>query len=243
MTPYRTTAAAWTSCRREAPAAVRVVRPADVAVLDLTAMWAGTAVHPPARRLGRPGHHRRTGRPTRRAAGLASASSPRSRRGSGGSRGICANATTGRAFEAGDPPGRRAGRVVLRPRPAQPRVPDRRAPAAQPPPAGDLDPRVPRQSPWVAFGRGRPRRQRARDGRRRRRRRPCSPTPTRSPGWPPSPPPCAPWPTADGAEVEVSLAGAIAPLLPTAGRPLGDAPIRDAIAQLAPPGPVLVRER
>ncbi len=45
-----------------------------------------------------------------------------------------------------------------------------------------------------------------------------------------------------GANIEVSLAGAIAPLLPTAGRPLGPVD-RDAIAQLSPPGPLLVRER
>ena len=42
--------------------------------------------------------------------------------------------------------------------------------------------------------------------------------------------------------IEVSLAGAMAPLLPTAGRPLGDA--RATLSsQLAPPGPVLLRDR
>jgi hypothetical protein len=46
----------------------------------------------------------------------------------------------------------------------------------------------------------------------------------------------------DGCAIEISLAGAIAPLLATAGRPLGEGD-PDAIAQLAPPGRALLRER
>jgi crotonobetainyl-CoA:carnitine CoA-transferase CaiB-like acyl-CoA transferase len=46
----------------------------------------------------------------------------------------------------------------------------------------------------------------------------------------------------EGADAEISLAGAIAPLLARAGEPLGPLD-RGAIAQLSPPGPMLLRER
>ena len=159
VTPYRTAVAPWTPVRLTTTpaAAAGSIRPADVAVLDLTAMWAGPLAHDAARRLGRPRRDRRADRPPRRAARLARPSSPRPRSGKRRRPWDLRERDDRAAFEEAV---RRADVLVesfsaSRARPTSATT-DRRAPAPQPRPRRDLVRAFPSTvpTPWVAYGRG-----------------------------------------------------------------------------------------
>ncbi len=238
VTPYRTTAAAWTSCPNEARG-LRVVRPADVTVLDLTAMWAGPLC---TRLLADWGAQVTTVEPVVRPDGL---------RSSPGQFAAFAQGKRRVPWDLRERDDRAAfeeaiGRADVVVESFSDRVlPNLGYPIDE---LRRLNPRLRvisirafAHSSWVAFGRG----VHAASGLGM-----IAGTPT--PALLAYPDPLAglaafgaalrALSTADGAEIEISLAGAIAPLLPTAGRPLGVAD-PDAIAQLALPGPALVRER
>jgi hypothetical protein len=238
VTPYRTGPAPWRSCAPQA-AGRRIVRPGDVAVLDLTAMWAGPLA---TRLLAEWGARVTTVEPVTRPDGLRG--SPRQfaafaqgkRRVPWDLREREDRAAFERAVTAAD--------VLVE------SFSDRVLPNLGYPIDGlrRLNPqlrvisvRAFPASSWVAFGRG----VHAASG-------------LGMVGGAPAPALLAyPDPLAgltafaavlralaepEGAHVEISLAGAMAPLLATAGQPLGTLD-RDAIAQLSPPGPVLLRER
>ena len=156
VTPYRTGAAAWTRPRDDAGGA----SPGRPSGRRHGARPDGdvgrTAVHRACSPTGAP-ESRRSSRPSGpTGCGGRPASSPRSRSGKRRVPWDLRERDDRARVRGGGRPGRRARRVVLRPRPAQPRVPDRRAAGGS---TRDLrvivDPGVPaRARPWVAFGRG-----------------------------------------------------------------------------------------
>ena len=239
VTPYRIEAPTW-AARPDIVAGPRVVRPADVSVLDLTTMWAGplcthllaewgagvTTVEPAARPDG-----------LRGSPGQFAAFAQNKRRVPWDLRGRDDRAAFERAVAGADVLVESFSERVMpnlgysvdelwRINPRLRVVALRAFPRLALGRASGAASTLPAGSGWSPV----------------RRRPPCSPTPIRSPGSPRSAPPCARSPTPTAAPIEISLAGAIAPLLATAGRPLGDGD-PDAIAQLAPPGPALLRER
>jgi hypothetical protein len=234
VTPYRIAAAPWTSCPNSAVGR-RIVRPGDVAVLDLTAMWAGplctcllaewgarvTTVEPATHRDGLRGS-------ARQFAAIAQGK----RRVPWDLRERADRVAFERAVVSADVLVESFSDRVL-PNLGYPIDELRR-----------LNPRLRviavrafPVSSWVAFGRG----VHAASGLGM-----VAGTPT--PALLAYPDPLAGLAAftavlrtladPDGADVEISLAGAVAPLLATAGQPLGELD-HDAIGRLAPPGPVL----
>jgi hypothetical protein len=238
VTPYRTAAGGW-STSTDTGGGARVVRPADVAVLDLTAMWAGPLC---TRLLADWGAQVTTVEPAVRRDGLR-ASARQFAAFAQGKRRVpwdLRERDDRAAFEEA------VGRADVLVEAFSDRVlPNLGYPNHE---LWRLNPhlrvisiRAFAQSSWVAFGRG----VHAVSGLGMVAGAPA-------PALLAYPDPLAGLAAftatlralaGDGGEhIEVSLAGAMAPLLPSAGEPLGEVD-RDAIAQLSPPGPLLLRER